>query len=108
VAKDHAAGEESFYNRSWPTAEVRPPRGINPLHRSRPFCLVGIPGPCEGVIDQPQKFAVPERALAGAAAEVVVTPGGTPHVWASTPALVVTSGGDAKSDQLTRMIASLR
>lgn len=65
-------------------------------------------GTGEGVADQPERFTVTKGALAGAAAELVVTPGGTPHVWAINDHLVVTVSGDAGRDELTRMLASLR
>jgi hypothetical protein len=65
-------------------------------------------GTGEGVADQPQRFTVAQGALADAAAELVVTPGGTPHVWAINDHLVVTVSGDASRDELTRMIASFR
>jgi hypothetical protein len=65
-------------------------------------------GTGEGVADQPRRFTVAQGALAGAAAELVVTPGGTPHVWAINDHLVVTVSGDASRDELTRMIASFR
>ncbi|MDQ1441678.1 MAG: hypothetical protein QOG97_1906 [Acidimicrobiaceae bacterium] len=65
-------------------------------------------GTGEGVFDQPQKYSVAQGAMAGAAAEMVVTPGGTPHVWAIDARLVVTVSGDANRDELTRMMNSLR
>jgi hypothetical protein len=65
-------------------------------------------GTGEGVADKPQRFTVAQGALAGAAAELVVTPGGTPHVWAINDHLVVTVSGDASRDELNRMVASFR
>jgi hypothetical protein len=65
-------------------------------------------GTGEGVADQPQRFTVAQGALTGATAELVVTLGGTPHVWAINDHLVVTVSGDASRDEFARMIASFR
>jgi hypothetical protein len=62
----------------------------------------------EGFVDHPERVDVPSGALAGAAAEVVVSPRALPHLWASTQDLVVTVGGDLTRSQLTRVAGSLR
>jgi hypothetical protein len=72
------------------------------------------PGPCwadpmatgEGFRDEPEPFVVGDGALAGADAELVVSPRGTPHVWAIDNRLVVTVAGDASGDELRRMTES--
>jgi len=72
------------------------------------------PGPCwddplatgEGFVDEPQPFVVGSGALAGAGAELVVSPRGTPHVWTIDDRLVVTIAGDASGDELRRMAES--
>jgi len=72
------------------------------------------PGPCwadplatgEGIIDEPEPFVVGDGELAGADAELVVSPRGTPHVWSIDDRLVVTIGGDASGDELRRMAES--
>jgi hypothetical protein len=60
----------------------------------------------EGFVDQPQRFAVAAGALAGAQAELVVSPRGVPHVWTLDDRLVVTVAGDASPDELRRMAES--
>jgi hypothetical protein len=60
----------------------------------------------EGFVDQPQRFTVGAGALAGAEAELVVSPRGVPHVWALNDRLVVTVAGDAGPEELRRMAES--
>ena len=45
-------------------------------------------------------------ALAGARAELVLSPRGLPHVWTVDDRLVVTIGGDAGGEELRRMAES--
>ena len=71
-------------------------------------------GPCwadplasgEGIVDEPEPFDIGGGALAGADAALVVSPRGTPHVWAIDDTLVATVGGDASADELRRMAVS--
>lgn len=60
----------------------------------------------EGELDQPERFSVGGGALAGAQAEVVVSPRGVPHVWTIDPRVVVTVSGDATAEELHRMAQS--
>ncbi|MGH9265586.1 MAG: LolA family protein [Acidimicrobiales bacterium] len=60
----------------------------------------------EGFVDQPQRFTVGGGALAGARAELVVSPRGIPHVWTVDDELVVTVAGDANAEELRRMAES--
>ncbi len=60
----------------------------------------------EGVVDTPTPFVIGEGALAGADAELLVSPRGIPHVWAIDDRLVVTVAGDASADELRRMAES--
>lgn len=60
----------------------------------------------EGIVDTPEAFVVGEGALAGAAAELLVSPRGTPHVWTIDDRLVVTIAGDASAGELRRMAES--
>ena len=60
----------------------------------------------EGFVDQPQRFTVGAGALAGARAELVLSPRGVPHVWAMDDRLVVTVAGDAGTEELRRMAES--
>lgn len=57
----------------------------------------------EGFLDQPVRFTVAAGALAGAQAELVVSPRGVPHVWTIDDRLVVTVAGDASPEELRRM-----
>ena len=71
-------------------------------------------GPCwadplasgEGIIDEPEPFVIGGGELAGADAELVVSPRGIPHVWTIEDGLVVTVAGDASADELRRMAES--
>ena len=60
----------------------------------------------EGFVDQPERFTVAGGALAGAQAEVVVSPRGVPHVWTIDSRLVVTVAGDASAEELRRLAES--
>ena len=60
----------------------------------------------EGFVDQPERFTVAAGALAGAQAEVILSPRGVPHVWTFDNRLVVTVAGDASADELRRMAES--
>ena len=60
----------------------------------------------EGFVDEPEPFVVGDGALAGADAELVVSPRGTPHVWAIDDRLVVTVAGDASAVELRRLAES--
>jgi hypothetical protein len=60
----------------------------------------------EGFVDQPQPFTVGGGALAGARAELVISPRGVPHVWTIDARLVTTVGGDASAVELRRMAES--
>jgi hypothetical protein len=61
----------------------------------------------EGFVDSPHHLVLSEGALAGADAELVLSPHTTPHVWALTRTLVVTVGGDLDRDELTRVATSV-
>jgi hypothetical protein len=52
------------------------------------------------------RFTVGAGALAGAQAELVLSPRGIPHVWAINDRLVVTVAGDASGDELRRLAES--
>ncbi len=60
----------------------------------------------EGFLDEPSPFTVGDGALAGADAELLVSPRGIPHVWTIDDRLVVTVAGDASADELRRMAES--
>ena len=60
----------------------------------------------EGFFDRPERFTVAGGALAGARAELVISPRGVPHVWTIDDRLVVTVAGDAGPDELRRMAES--
>ena len=60
----------------------------------------------EGFVDQPLRFTVGAGALAGAQAELVLSPRGVPHVWTIDDRLVVTVAGDAGAEELRRMAES--
>ena len=60
----------------------------------------------EGFRDEPVRFTVGAGALAGAQAELVLSPRGIPHVWAMNDRLVVTVAGDASGDELRRLAES--
>ena len=62
----------------------------------------------EGFVDSPQHVTLGSGALAGADAELVLSPHTAPHVWALTDTLVVTVGGDLARGELTRVTGSLR
>ncbi len=60
----------------------------------------------EGFLDQPERFTVAGGTLAGAQAEVVISPRGVPHVWTIDDRLVVTVAGDASAEELHRIAES--
>jgi hypothetical protein len=60
----------------------------------------------EGFFDEADRFTVATGALAGAQAELVVSPRGTPHVWTFGDDLVATVAGDASAEELRRMVGS--
>lgn len=60
----------------------------------------------EGFVDQPDRFTVAGGALAGARAEIVISPRGVPHVWTIDDRLVVTAAGDASAEELHRIAES--
>lgn len=60
----------------------------------------------EGFRDEPVAFTVGAGALAGARAELVLSPRGVPHVWTMDDRLVTTVAGDASGDELRRMAES--
>ena len=60
----------------------------------------------EGFVDQPDRFTVGGGALAGAQAELVLSPRGVPHVWTIDNRLVVTVAGDASAEELRRLAES--
>lgn len=60
----------------------------------------------EGFVDEPERFTVAGGALAGARAEVVISPRGIPHVWTFDDELVATVAGDATAEELRRMAES--
>jgi hypothetical protein len=60
----------------------------------------------EGFVDQPQRFTVAGGSLAGASAELVLSPRGVPHVWTLDNRLVVTVAGDATAEELHRLVES--
>jgi hypothetical protein len=62
----------------------------------------------EGYRDEPRPLELRAGALAGARAELVLAPRAAPHVWAVTPELVVTVGGDLGRADLVRVTESLR
>jgi hypothetical protein len=61
----------------------------------------------EGFVDHPERVDVSTGALAGADAELVLSPRALPHLWALTNRLVVTVGGDLGRSELTRVAESL-
>ncbi|HET7146391.1 MAG TPA: hypothetical protein VFI10_04240 [Gaiellaceae bacterium] len=61
----------------------------------------------EGFVDHPQTVTIGNGALAGTTAELLIRPRGIPHIWAQTPDLVVTIGGDASRAELLRVAGSL-
>jgi hypothetical protein len=61
----------------------------------------------EGYVDSPARTTLTTGALAGAAAEVVVSARAAPHLWALADGLVVTVGGDLDRTELTRVADSL-
>jgi hypothetical protein len=61
----------------------------------------------EGFVDHPQVVTLASGALAGAAAQLVVSPNTTPHLWAQTDRLVVTVGGDLSRGELVKIAGSL-
>ncbi len=61
----------------------------------------------EGYADRPQPTTIASGALAGADAQLVVTPRGLPHLWATTSDLVVTVAGNVGAAELTRVAGSL-
>ena len=62
----------------------------------------------EGFRDRPEPLELDAGALAGARAELLLAARTAPHVWAVTPALVVTVGGDLTRAELVRVTESLR
>ncbi len=60
----------------------------------------------EGFLDEAEPFTVATGALAGAEAELVISPRGTPHVWTFGDDLVTTVAGDASAEDLRRMVES--
>jgi hypothetical protein len=62
----------------------------------------------EGYVDTPAPVSLAAGALAGADAQLDVSPQTVPHLWALTGSLVVTVGGDLDRAELTRVAASLR
>jgi len=60
----------------------------------------------EGNVDKPDRYTVARGALAGAQAEVVISPRGVPHVWTIDDRLVVTVSGDATAAELRGMADS--
>jgi hypothetical protein len=60
----------------------------------------------EGFVDEPAPFVVGDGSLAGADAELVVSPRGIPHVWTIDDRLVTTIAGDASAVELRRMAES--
>jgi hypothetical protein len=61
----------------------------------------------EGYTDTPEHVAPAHGALAGADAQLVLSPHTTPHLWALTDRLVVTVGGDLDRRELVRIATSL-
>lgn len=61
----------------------------------------------EGYSDTPTQVGVTTGALAGTNAQLVVSPQTTPHLWALTPRLVVTVGGDLGRAELIRIAGAL-
>jgi hypothetical protein len=59
-----------------------------------------------GVYDPYVLFTVRAGALAGADAQLNLSPRGTPHVWTIDDTLVVTVAGNASGEELRRMIES--
>ena len=84
-----------------PCATLTGPPGSSPT-----ACWADPLASGEGFVDQPQRFTVAGGALAGARAELVVSPRGLPHVWTVDDRLVVTIGGDAGAEELRRMAES--
>jgi hypothetical protein len=62
----------------------------------------------EGFTDRPESVTIGSGALAGAEAQLVVSPRTTPHVWALTDRLVVTVGGDLSRSELVHVAGSLQ
>jgi hypothetical protein len=61
----------------------------------------------EGFVDKSEQLTPDRGALAGQQVELVVVPRGIPHLWALTPELVVTVGGDLSRDELIQVTESL-
>lgn len=98
------------YGRGFDRIVVSTRSGTGPIcSRTPPY-----PTPCwadplasgEGFLDQPERYTIGGGALAGAQAELLISPRGTPHVWTIHNGLVVTVAGDASADELRRLAAS--
>jgi hypothetical protein len=61
----------------------------------------------EGFLDHPQGVPIDTGALAGAKAQVLVSPRAIPHLWTIKDGLVVTVGGDLDRAGLLRIASSL-
>lgn len=73
---------------------------------SGPTCWADPVASGEGFRDQPQSFTVTDGDLAGAQANLVISPRGVPHVWTIDDRLVVTVAGDASAQELRQMAES--
>jgi hypothetical protein len=62
----------------------------------------------EGFVDRPEHVTLAAGALAGTDARLVLSPRGTPHLWALGRGLVVTVGGDLGRAELIQVAQSLR
>jgi hypothetical protein len=62
----------------------------------------------EGFHDTPRAVRMSTGALAGIDGQLVLSPTTQPHLWALTDSLVVTVGGDAGAEELTRIAGSLQ
>lgn len=60
----------------------------------------------EGDLDNPERFTVHAGALAGAQADLLISPRSTPHVWTVDDRLVVTVAGDVNGGELKQMAES--
>jgi hypothetical protein len=65
-------------------------------------------GTGEGYRDEPERIKLAGGALAGVAAELLVIPRNTPHIWAKTDKLVVTIAGDLSRAELLAVAESLQ
>jgi hypothetical protein len=64
--------------------------------------------PGEGYVDQPERVTIGTGVLAGADAQVLLSPHGVPHLWTVANGLVVTIAGDLSRAELVSVAGSLQ